>query len=182
MTDGEDRRAWPPPAPTVGLCPLTEANLGDGVFPAMPFRAAGGRFAIGTDANVQIDAAAELRQLEYAQRLAVRGRNLLAAPGGSTGRALFAGALAGGSRALGRPAGGLRVGAPADIVTLAADHPSLLGRAGDALLDGWMFAAARPAIEDVWARGVRVVREGRHVAMARLHRAYAASLCRLLSD
>ncbi len=88
MTAGETRR-WRASGAVAGLCPITEANLGDGIFTAPEFRAAGGRFGIGTDSNVQIGVADELRQLEYAQRLAQRARNVIAATGGSTGRALF---------------------------------------------------------------------------------------------
>jgi formiminoglutamate deiminase len=85
-----------------GLCPITEANLGDGVFNGPGFLAEGGLFGIGSDSNVRIALAEELRALEYSQRLTQRARNVLAAPGASVGTALYAGALAGGARALGR--------------------------------------------------------------------------------
>src|SRR5690606_9105062 len=86
----------------VGLCPITEANLGDGLFPAPDFVAAGGRFGVGSDSNVLIDAAEELRLLEYGQRLARRTRNVMARDaGGSTGGDLYRAALAGGGQALG---------------------------------------------------------------------------------
>jgi formimidoylglutamate deiminase len=102
-----------------GLCPLTEASLGDGVFNGVDYLVAGGRFGIGTDSNIQIDAAAELRQLEYGQRLAHRRRNMMATlEGESTGRRLFTTALAGGTQALGRPAGAIEPGRRADIVVL----------------------------------------------------------------
>jgi formimidoylglutamate deiminase len=164
-----------------GLCPMTEANLGDGIFPGRAFRDAGGAFGVGSDANVLIDAAQELRQLEYAQRLATRARNVLAAPGGSTGRALFDGALAGGAQALGVAAAGLIEGAPADIVSLAADHPALLARAGDALLDGWIFAASRSPVDCVWRGGAKFVEAGRHVGRAAIERRFAAVLRRILA-
>src|SRR5581483_1168493 len=90
----------------VGLCPITEANLGDGIFPAPPFVAQGGRFGVGSDSNVLLDGAEELRTLEYSQRLAQRARNVLArAEGQSTGRSLFEAALLGGWQALGARAG-----------------------------------------------------------------------------
>ncbi|HET8612960.1 MAG TPA: formimidoylglutamate deiminase [Sphingomonas sp.] len=164
---------------TAGLCPITEANLGDGLFPAPAFLAAGGAFGIGSDSNVRIDASEELRLLEYGQRLCARGRNLLAG-GGSTGAALFAGALAGGARALGVEAG-IVVGRPADLVSLDAHHPSLLAREGDALLDGWIFSAGREAVDCVWRRGVRQVAGGRHVARERIVADYAAAIARLLT-
>jgi formimidoylglutamate deiminase len=163
-----------------GLCPLTEASLGDGIFPAATFCAVGGRFGIGTDSNIQIDAAAELRQLEYAQRLHSRMRNVLAAgPQASTGRTLFDQALRGGAQALGVEPAGLAAGAPADIVTLDAAHPALVGRHGDALLDSWIFAAARPCVQAVWRAGHQVVRDGRHIDAARIGARYAACLRRL---
>jgi formiminoglutamate deiminase len=164
-----------------GLCPLTEASLGDGIFPARSFRHHAGAFGIGTDSNIQIDAAAELRQLEYGQRLTHRERNVLAdGPGGSTGRALYSAALAGGAKALGQAAPGLREGAAADIVALDPDHPSLVGRFGDAVLDSAIFAARSPAIRTVWRFGRAVVRNGRHVDGAAIGAAYAACLRRLL--
>jgi formiminoglutamate deiminase len=146
-----------------GLCPITEANLGDGIFPAREFLAAGGRFGVGTDSNVLVDAAQELRQLEYAARLRHQARNVLAA-GGSTGAALFAGALAGGAQALGQTHVGIIVGASADILTLTEDHPAFIGRNDGRLLDGWIFAARDGAIDCVWRHGEKVVTGGRHVA------------------
>lgn len=161
-----------------GLCPITEANLGDGVFDAARFTMAGGRFGIGSDCNVAIGVAAELRQLEYAQRLFRRARNVLALPGGSTGRALFEAALSGGQAALGITAG-FRVDAPADIVTLAADHPSYPGLTGDRALDTWIFSAGNALIESVWAGGKKLVEAGRHRERAPVAERYRAALARL---
>ncbi len=146
-----------------GLCPVTEANLGDGTFPTRDYLAAGGRIGIGTDSNVLVGVAAELRQLEYAQRLALRHRNVLAAgEGASTGATLFRAALAGGAAALASGPAGLVAGASADIVSLDAGHPALVGRSGDALVDGWVFAARDNPVDCVWSRGVRQVEGGRH--------------------
>lgn len=147
-----------------GLCPITEADLGDGIPPAVAFREAGGIYGIGSDSNVFISAAAELRLLEQSQRLVDRARNRLAEPPRSTGRSIFDAAVAGGARALGREAAGLVAGAPADLVVLDGDHPALFGRDGDALLDSWIFAAATSPVRDVWAFGRHVVAEGRHRA------------------
>ena len=161
----------------VGLCPITEANLGDGVFDTRAFQSAGGQFGIGTYSNVLIDAAAELRQLEYTQRLTTRGRNVLASgPHFSTGRTLFEAAYRAGSRALGVPGGGLAVGQPADIVTLAFDHPAMVGRVDDRLVDSWIFAARYGVIDTVWARGHRVVVGGRHVARETFERRFRTTL------
>lgn len=146
-----------------GLCPVTEASLGDGIFPAREFLDAGGRFGVGTDSNVLIGVADELRQLEYGQRLKHRERNVLSSgPGISTGRTMFDSALAGGAQALAQPITGLQPGARADIVTLDTTHPSLAGRCRDAILDGWIFAARAGAIDCVWTGGNKVVENGRH--------------------
>jgi formiminoglutamate deiminase len=165
-----------------GLCPITEANLGDGVFPADAYLGAGGAMAIGTDSNILIDAAQELRALEYAQRLTRRARNVLATPDEtSTGRRLLDAALAGGARALGLERAGFEPGASADIVELNPDDLGLVGRAGDTLLDSWVFAAGARAIRRVWRRGELVVEHGRHVDAERIGGAYRATLERLLA-
>jgi formimidoylglutamate deiminase len=165
----------------VGLCPITEANLGDGVFAAAKFRAAGGGFGIGSDSNVLIDAAQELRALEYAQRLTHRKRNVLAEGlAESTGRALFEAAARGGGSALGGIVPLLRVDAEADIVSLDTEHPSLRCRRGDALLDGWIFAARDRVVDCVWRRGRKVVADGRHVARDAIAARYGQALAKLL--
>lgn len=152
----------------VGLCPITEANLGDGLFPADAFQQAGGRWGIGSDSNIRIDAAEEMRLLEYGQRLVLRRRNVLARAGHSTGRSLFEAGFAGGTAALGSAKTGLAAGAPADIVALASSVTS----GDDQCLDDWIFANGR--VETVWRAGRIVVADGRHVARdavaARFHR------------
>lgn len=158
-----------------GLCPITEADLGDGTFAALPFREAGGRFGVGSDSNLRVSLAGELRQLEYSQRLAHRARNVLAEPGGSTGRALFDAALAGGAAALGVEAG-LAPGAPADLVSLGGEAVERL--AGDHLLDTLVFASG-VGVDAVWARGRLVVREGRHVGREAIDARFSATLRRL---
>jgi formimidoylglutamate deiminase len=167
MTDDETTRLAASGA-VAGLCPLTEANLGDGIFPATDYVAAGGAFGLGTDSNICIDAARELAGLEYAQRLRHRARNRLAPMGRSTGRALFDGAAIGGARALARRIGALSVGARADIVTLDPRHDALTGRADDALLDSWIFAARTNPVHDVFVGGAHVVRDGRHMGRERI--------------
>jgi formiminoglutamate deiminase len=181
LTESETRRLALSGA-VAGLCPITEANLGDGIFPAQAYLGDGGTMAIGTDSNVLIDPAQELRTLEYGQRLIRRARNVLAAPDRpSTGATLFDRALAGGAQALGEPVTGLAVGASADIVSLATDHPGLVGRSGDALLDGWIFAADNRCVETVWRRGERVVEHGRHSDAEAIGAAYTATLRKLLT-
>ncbi|CCV06324.1 Formiminoglutamate deiminase [Mesorhizobium metallidurans STM 2683] len=144
-----------------GLCPITEANLGDGTFTAPLFIGHGGRFGVGSDSNVLIGLPDELRQLEYSQRLAHRARNVLAVAGGSTGRALFDAALDGGSAALGAGPSRIASGAPADFVSLDASHPSLSGKTGDAILDAWIFANGTK-VDCVWVHGAKLVSGGRH--------------------
>ena len=146
-----------------GLCPLTEASLGDGIFNGTDYLAARGRFGIGTDSNIQIDAAAELRQLEYVQRLARRARNVMTVEGGeSTGRRLLDSVLAAGAQALQRPIGALAVGARADIVVLDRNHVDLASRRDDEWLDAWIFVAGRAAVSRVIVGGQTVVEAGRH--------------------
>ncbi|HLY55914.1 MAG TPA: formimidoylglutamate deiminase [Stellaceae bacterium] len=146
-----------------GLCPVTEANLGDGIFPLPDYLAAGGRLGIGTDSNVAISAPQELRLLEYSQRLRDRARNRAASVDRSTGRRLFDLAAAGGVAALGRASGAIEPGRRADIVVLDTDDPALCGRGGDALLDSWVFGTgAGAAVRDVLVGGRPVVSAGRH--------------------
>ncbi len=164
-----------------GLCPMTEANLGDGFFPTRQYLAARGAFGIGTDSNIRVDAAEELRLLEYAQRLQHRSRNVLAGEADrSTGRRLFEAAVAGGSQALTGTRTALEPGAPADIVTLDITHPALMQRTGDALLDSWIFVAGRSAIDCVWRHGKKVVTAGRHPLHTEIATRYHSTLQRLL--
>ncbi|HEV2284750.1 MAG TPA: formimidoylglutamate deiminase [Steroidobacteraceae bacterium] len=169
----------------VGLCPITESSLGDGIFPAAQFLLCRGRTGIGSDSNLRLDAAEELRTLEYSQRLALQARNVLASGAGtSTGRSLFEAALGGGARALlpgGTAAAGLAVGASCDVVTLNAAHPVLAGRSGDALLDSWIFAGDRGLIDCVWRAGVKRVSGGRHVERSALEARYLRALRALLA-
>jgi formiminoglutamate deiminase len=146
-----------------GLCPVTEANLGDGTFDAPEFIKRGGVFGVGSDSNVLIGVSDELRQLEYSQRLALRARNVMASGGAaSTGRALFDGAMRGGAQALGVKRTGLLEGAFADFISLDAQSVTLAGRSGDAILDSWIFGTGRSLVDCVWARGRKVVQDGRH--------------------
>jgi formimidoylglutamate deiminase len=178
----EETRALARSKAVAGLCPLTEASLGDGIFPAEAYLAGGGQFGVGTDSNIQIDAAAELRQLEYGQRLAHRARNVLTLhEGESTGRRLFAEALAGGAQALGRQAAAIEVGCLADIVVLDAEHPDVAEGQGDQWLDAWVFVAGKSAVRTVLAGGRTVVEDGRHTARDSIVERYRRTLRRLVS-
>ncbi|WP_315733755.1 MULTISPECIES: formimidoylglutamate deiminase [unclassified Bradyrhizobium] len=167
---------------TAGLCPITEASLGDGIFPARDFLRARGRIGVGTDSNVLVGVSDELRQLEYGQRLTHRERNVLtSSPDASTGRTLLDAALAGGAQALAQSLAGLQVGGRADIVTFDLTHPSLAGRTQDALLDGWIFATSNDAIDCVWAGGAKVVQGGHHRSRDTARRGFNRAVRRLLA-
>ncbi len=181
MTDTETTAVTKTGA-VVGLCPVTEASLGDGIFPARTFLRSNGRFGIGTDSNVLIGVADELRQLEYGQRLALRERNVFAADAEiSTGRALLEAAVRGGAQALAQPTSGLTEGARADIVTLDANHPSLASRKCDQFIDGWIFASGRDAIDCVWAGGIKLVEGGHHRLRDHSRRQFNAPMARLVA-
>jgi formimidoylglutamate deiminase len=164
-----------------GLCPITEANLGDGLFAAPDYMAAGGAIGIGTDSNVLIDMRDELRLLEYGQRLRDRTRNVVASRDTpSVGRNLFDASLRGGTQALGGDVG-LAVGNRADLVVLTSDQPAFAGRrTGDALLDSFIFANGR--ISDVWCAGAKVVSTGRHRDRERVEARYRAALERIMTS
>jgi len=165
----------------VGLCPVTEANLGDGIFPAVRFLGKGGCIATGTDSNILIDPAQELRALEYSQRLAHQARNVLASDQyRSVARRLFEASLAGGAQALGVEPG-LVVGNAADIVTLGADNPGLHGGHGDRPLDHWVFAARNNCIDAVWRYGRKMVSGGRHRDAVPITARYRKVLERILA-
>ncbi len=161
-----------------GLCPLTEANLGDGIFDAVDYAAQQGRFGLGSDSNVQISAAAEIRQLEYSQRLLHRQRNSLAsATQPATATAIHAAATQGGAQALGRALSGLRPGAAADIVTL---QPGYAATPADALNIA-VFAAPQPMIDCVWAAGRQLVSAGRHRHAVPIREKFDSTMARLLA-
>ncbi len=146
-----------------GLCPITEANLGDGIFNAVSFNKSNGRLAIGSDSNVKIALAEELRLLEYSQRLQFRKRVLFSHKDFSCGRSLYEQALQGGSQALARDAGRITKGALADLVALDGDHIALRDKCGDELLDAWIFTSDDCLVSDVWSAGRHVVQNGRHI-------------------
>ncbi|MBB2692560.1 UNVERIFIED_ORG: formiminoglutamate deiminase [Rhizobium esperanzae] len=176
MTEDETRRMAKSGA-IAGLCPITEANLGDGAFAAPLFLDEGGRYGIGSDSNVRISLPEELRQLEYSQRLALRARNVIAAPGGSTALSLFNQALAGGGAALKAPAG-IAEGHHADLVSLNATAVPYLS--SDQILDHWLFAGGI-SVDCVWARGRKQVEGGRHRKRDAIDRRFLAAMGELLA-
>ncbi|KAA0914920.1 formimidoylglutamate deiminase [Aquicoccus porphyridii] len=177
MTGDETARLAPTGA-VAGLCPITEANLGDGIFNATGWRAQGGAFGMGSDSNVLISLTEELRQLEYSQRLRDRARAVLAEDNRSTGRVLFEEATRGAARALGRDAGEIAPGKWADLVRLDDSTPDMAGRPGDTMLDAWIFARAS-GVRDLWSAGRHVVRDGRHIARETIAARYADTMHQL---
>ncbi|MFI4927554.1 MAG: formimidoylglutamate deiminase [Burkholderiales bacterium] len=164
MTVDEYRRAAATGA-VAGLCPTTEANLGDGIFDVPAWRGAGGRWGVGSDSHACVNAAEELMLLEYSQRLHAHQRNVIAGneqPFVATAMTLEA--VAGGAQASGRPIAGLSPGQRADLVVLDAADPLLAGLASpDAMLGAHVFAShRRSAIQSVWAGGRCAVQDGRH--------------------
>ena len=162
-----------------GLCPITEGNLGDGVFDGVRHAAAGGRIGVGSDSNVLISLTEELRLFEYGQRMRDHGRAVMATPGGSTGRALFDAVVAGGAQAGGRASGAIAPGMWADMVALDGGALALAGRVGDDLLDAWIFACSQSVVTDTWSAGRHVVRGGRHIARGPVEAAFRATMARL---
>lgn len=146
-----------------GLCPTTEGNLGDGIFPLPQFRAAGGRFGIGGDSHVSRDPFEELRLLEYVQRLVLRRRNVTSSNvSAGVGTTLWLEAAAGGAQAVGRAMGAIAPGNRADLVVLDASRPDLAGRSGDNIANAAVFSGSGGFVRDVMVGGRWQVREGRH--------------------
>ncbi len=171
-TDESELRKLAASQAVAGLCPITEANLGDGIFNAVKFTEHGGRLAVGSDSNVRIALAEELRLLEYSQRLHHRARVQLTSDSLSCGRFIYDQASRGGAQALARDAGRIEVGALADLVALDGGHTALRNRHGDEVLDAWVFAADDRLVRDVWSAGRHVVQEGRHIKRDAISRAF----------
>jgi formimidoylglutamate deiminase len=163
----------------VCLCPSTEANLGDGLFPLHNFLSAGGAIAIGSDSHISINPFEELRWLEYGQRLASQSRNVAALEQAHVGRELFTRALHGGLQASGHEPRGIRAGAMADLVVLNADDPMLVGHGDASLLDALVFSGYRLPIDRVMVHGKWQVIDGLHVAQEQSRTAYAETLHRI---
>jgi len=163
-----------------GLCPTTEANLGDGLFPLAAYQDAGGTFGIGSDSHISISPVEELRWLEYGQRLTSGHRNIAArAQGVSVGETLWRAALRGGAQASGLPVGELRGGARADLIVLDETSPLLAARDARSMLDSFLFAGNTPLVRDVMCGGQWVVRDFRHHDEARIAARYRATVSAL---
>ena len=163
-----------------GLCPITEANLGDGIFDGARYLAAGGAFGIGSDSNVRISLSEEIRMLEYSQRLGLKARAVLA-DHRSVGRRVFEGMVQGGAQAAGRDAGAIEVGKWADLVALDASGQDMAGRKGDRLLDTFAFASDDRMVRHVWSAGRHIVQDGHHIARDGVRARFATVMARLAS-
>jgi len=182
--DGGEVQALAASDATVALCPTTEANLGDGLFPLRDYLDAGGRWGIGSDSHVSVSPVEELRWLEYGQRLRAQRRNIAVATGrASVGESLFAAALAGGARASERPlAGGTDAGTRADLVVLDDTAAELAARDTGNVLDSWVFSGNRPLVRDVLVGGRQVVADGHHVDGEAILARYRRTVERLAGD
>lgn len=177
MTDDETLRMAKSGA-TAGLCPITEANLGDGIFNARQFLNAGGRYGVGSDSNIRVSLPGELSQLEYSQRLGLHARNIFAAqPGSSTGTALYEQAVLGGGMALGAKAG-LAAGDRADLISL--DTTAVPYLKTEQLLDAWIFAEG-VKVDCVWTSGRKQVENGRHRLRDAIGRRFLHTMQELLA-
>ncbi|WP_424813742.1 formimidoylglutamate deiminase [Roseococcus sp. YIM B11640] len=163
-----------------GLCPSTEASLGDGIFPLPAYLAAGGILGLGTDSHVGTDPAAEIRQLETSQRLALELRSVATdTERPHPGRGLLERALEGGAQACGVAMGAIAVGKRCDLVELDDEHPTLVGREGDGLLDAWAFGPADRMSRSVAVGGVVVVESGRHIREGTIREGFATVMRKL---
>ncbi len=162
-----------------GLCPITESNLGDGIFDGVRYLEHGGRFGLGSDSNIRISLTEEIRTLEYSQRLRDYSRASIATSGRSVGRVIFETAARGGAQALGRGAGVITKGGWADILEISTAHADLDGLVGDDVLDAWLFARDDRQVQNVWAAGRHMVVGGRHIAHDQISARYRAVVGRL---
>ena len=164
-----------------GLCPTTEANLGDGLFPLAAYQDAGGVLGIGSDSNISVSPAEELRWLEYAQRLNTRHRNIAARKqGDSVGETLWQGAVSGGRQAAGLRPDAWAEGSRADIIVLDENSPWLAARDAHSMLDSLLFAGNAALVRDVMVEGRWVVRGFHHHDEERIAARYRATVRGLL--
>ena len=182
LDDDEVRRLAASGA-VAGLCPTTEANLGDGLFPLAAYLDAGGTIGIGSDSHISVSPIEELRWLEYGQRLVTRHRNVAATPSSpSTGETLLRHALAGGAQASGAGIGALAAGRRADLVVLDAASPLLAGRDPRSVIDTVLFAGNANPVRDVMIGGEWVVQDARHRDEERIGTRYRAVVERLARE
>ena len=177
--DHDETEALAKSGAVVALCPSTEANLGDGLFPLHHYLSNGGRIAIGSDSHISINPFEELRWLEYGQRLASQSRNVVSLRDSHVGRELFLRALEGGAAASGQETVGINENAPADFVVLCDDDPMLAGHDDESRLDALVFSGYPLPVERVMVNGNWCVVDAVHVDRDRSRAEYAAALANL---
>jgi formimidoylglutamate deiminase len=164
----------------VGLCPTTEANLGDGFFDVEHYFSARGRWGIGSDSHISISPVEELRWLEYGQRLLSNQRNVINSEFlSSTGAFLYLNALDGGAQATARATGKIKAGYRADFIVLDTDHPRLCGRQENDLIDSWIFSGNENPVKDVFVGGVKVITDGVHPKQETIIKQFNSTIARL---
>jgi formimidoylglutamate deiminase len=160
----------------VAICPTTEANLGDGLFPLRAYLDAGGAWGVGSDSHISVSPVEELRWLEYGQRLVTRHRNIAVSTGSSSvGETLLRGALASASRATGQDTA-------SDFVVLETDAPIFAGAHAEDVIDRWIFSGNRPAVREAYVGGRQVVADGRHFDHQTIAQRYRQVVAGLLAD
>jgi formimidoylglutamate deiminase len=160
-----------------GLCPTTEANLGDGLFPLADYLDAKGRLGIGSDSHISVSPVEELRWLEYGQRLLTRHRNIASRrEGTSVGETLWQAALDGGTRASAVDIGRLEPGARADLLVLDGTSAWLAARGPEDAMDSFLFAGNTPLVRDVMVNGEWVVRDFHHRDESRILARYVEAV------
>ena len=165
-----------------GLCPITEASLGDGVFDGVSWFDADGMIAIGSDSNIRISLSEELRNLEYTQRLRDGSRSAMATSTASTGRHILDAMTTGGAQAAGRHTGQIASGYWADLMALDTQSVTLAGRTKDQLIDSFIFAGDDHLVRDVWSAGRHLVSGGRHIEHNKISSNYRTALASLHHD
>lgn len=166
-----------------GICPTTEANLGDGIFPTTEFLAEQGTLAIGSDSHISVNPIEELRWLEYAQRLIKQQRAILAtSEQASVGQNLWQHAALGGAQSTNSNTGSLAVGKQADLLVLDKQKTQLFANAEQQLLDSVIFASQQNPIADVMVNGVWVVRNQQHEAQQSSTEKFAKLLVELSAN
>ncbi len=177
--DAEETEALAASGAVAGLCPSTEANLGDGLFPLHDYLSHGGHIAIGSDSHISINPFEELRWLEYGQRLATQSRNIVSLRDSHVGSELFLRALEGGAAASGQQKAGIEPGAAADFIALSDDDPMLAGHGDDSRLDALVFSGYPLPLERVMVNGEWCVVDGMHVERDRAREAYREAMTTL---
>ncbi len=180
--DAQERQDAAGSGAVAGLCPSTEADLGDGFFDAQSWLNSGGRFGIGSDSNLRISVSEELRLLEFSERLRQQRRDVLRDESRRCGRFLYEHAARSGARALGQNVGSIMQGCRADLVELDSRHPQLDGRKGDSILDSFVFAGGNEMIRSVFVGGKQVISDGHHTEETRFRSDFTRTMKELLNS